>query len=99
MRAAAIDRFGGIETLTLQTLPVPKVGPDEVLIRIEAAGLGSCRHAARARERDGAQKAWRKRGTYVGDAAAATQSTAASASTARAIHTTSARATDMTRPA
>jgi NADPH:quinone reductase len=41
MRAAAIDRFGGIETLTLQTLPVPKVGPDEVLIRIEVTGLGS----------------------------------------------------------
>jgi NADPH:quinone reductase-like Zn-dependent oxidoreductase len=41
MRAAAIDRFGGVETLTPQTLPVPKVGPDEVLIRIEAAGMGS----------------------------------------------------------
>jgi len=41
MQAAAIDRFGGIETLTLQTLPVPKIGPDEVLIRIEVAGLGS----------------------------------------------------------
>ncbi len=39
MRAAAIDRFGGRETLTLQTLPVPEVGPDEVLIRVESAGV------------------------------------------------------------
>ena len=41
MQAATIDRFGGIETFTLRTLPVPEVGPDEVLIRIEAAGVGS----------------------------------------------------------
>jgi NADPH:quinone reductase-like Zn-dependent oxidoreductase len=41
MQAAAIHRFGGIETLTLQTLPVPIVAPDEVLIRLEVTGLGS----------------------------------------------------------
>jgi NADPH:quinone reductase-like Zn-dependent oxidoreductase len=41
MQAAALDRFGGIETITLQTLPVPEVGPDEVLIRVESAGVGS----------------------------------------------------------
>src|SRR5205085_9944053 len=40
MQAVAIDRFGGIETLTPRTLPVPEVGPDEVLIRVEAAGVG-----------------------------------------------------------
>jgi NADPH:quinone reductase-like Zn-dependent oxidoreductase len=39
MRAVAIDRFGGLETMTLQTLPVPEVGPDEVLIRVESAGV------------------------------------------------------------
>jgi NADPH:quinone reductase len=39
MRAAAIDRFGGIETITVQMLPVPEVGTDEVLIRVEAAGV------------------------------------------------------------
>ncbi|MEO6435827.1 MAG: NADP-dependent oxidoreductase, partial [Tepidisphaeraceae bacterium] len=39
MRAAAIDRFGGIETIRMQTLPVPEVGPDEVLIRVESAGV------------------------------------------------------------
>lgn len=41
MQAAAIDRFGGIETITLQTLPVPEIGPGEVLIRVEAAGAGA----------------------------------------------------------
>ena len=40
MKAVAIDRFGGIETLKLQTLPIPKVGPDEILIRTELAGVG-----------------------------------------------------------
>ena len=40
MKAAAINRFGGIETITPQTLPVPKVGPDEILIRVESAGVG-----------------------------------------------------------
>lgn len=41
MKAAAIDRFGGLETITLQTLPVPEVGPEEVLIRVESAGVGA----------------------------------------------------------
>ena len=40
MQAAAIDRFGGIKTIQLQTLPVPDIGPDEVLIRVEVAGVG-----------------------------------------------------------
>ncbi|MGE0644437.1 MAG: NADP-dependent oxidoreductase [Nitrospira sp.] len=39
MRAAAIDRFGGIEEIKLQTLPVPEVEPDEVLIGVESAGV------------------------------------------------------------
>jgi NADPH:quinone reductase len=39
MKAAAIDRFGGVETLSLQTLSMPEVGPDEVLIRVESAGV------------------------------------------------------------
>src|SRR6201993_4419627 len=41
MQAAAIDRFGGLETITLQILPVPEVGPDEILIRVESAGVGA----------------------------------------------------------
>jgi len=40
MQAAAIDRFGGIEVITVKTVPVPKVEPDGVLIRVEAAGVG-----------------------------------------------------------
>jgi NADPH:quinone reductase len=40
MRAVAIDRFGGPEVLKLRDLPVPEVGPGEVLIRVRAAGVG-----------------------------------------------------------
>src|ERR1700691_1209036 len=40
MKAVAIDRFGGIELLTTQELPIPAAGPDEVLIHVEAAGVG-----------------------------------------------------------
>jgi NADPH:quinone reductase len=40
MRAAAIDRFGGAEEIKLQTLPIPEIEPDEVLIRVETAGVG-----------------------------------------------------------
>ncbi|MGR4070139.1 quinone oxidoreductase family protein [Billgrantia sp. C5P2] len=40
MQAVAIDRFGGPEVLTWQTLPVPDIGPDEVLIRLMAIGVG-----------------------------------------------------------
>ena len=41
MHAAAIDQFGGVDALKVQTLPVPKVGPDEILIRVESAGVGA----------------------------------------------------------
>lgn len=41
MRAAVIDRFGGPETLELREVPVPPVAGGEVLIRVEAAGVGS----------------------------------------------------------
>ncbi|XXF76245.1 NADP-dependent oxidoreductase [Myxococcaceae bacterium GXIMD 01537] len=40
MKAAAIDRFGGPEVLGMKTIAVPEVGPGEVLIRVEAAGVG-----------------------------------------------------------
>jgi NADPH2:quinone reductase len=40
MQAVALDRFGGLETLTLCTLPVPEVGPDQVLVQVESAGVG-----------------------------------------------------------
>lgn len=40
MRAAAIDRFGGPEVLTLHSLPVPMPDPDELLIKVHTAGVG-----------------------------------------------------------
>jgi NADPH:quinone reductase-like Zn-dependent oxidoreductase len=40
MRAAAIDRFGPPEVLTLHELPVPEPGPDEILIALTGAGVG-----------------------------------------------------------
>jgi NADPH2:quinone reductase len=41
MRAVAIDRFGGLDVLKVQPVPVPELGPDEILIRVEAAGVGA----------------------------------------------------------
>jgi len=41
MVAAAIDRGGGPEVLTIHRLPVPKPDPGEVLIAVHAAGVGA----------------------------------------------------------
>lgn len=38
MHAAAIDAFG--QPLTPRLLPIPSVAPDEILIRVESAGVG-----------------------------------------------------------
>ncbi len=40
MKAIALDRFGGLEAMKLQILPVPEVDPVEVLIHVEWAGVG-----------------------------------------------------------
>jgi NADPH:quinone reductase len=40
MFAAAIDRFGGPEVITAHALPVPEVDAGEVLIAVDAAGVG-----------------------------------------------------------
>jgi NADPH:quinone reductase-like Zn-dependent oxidoreductase len=40
MRAAALDRTGGPDVLTLHTLPVPVIEPGEVLIAVHTAGVG-----------------------------------------------------------
>jgi NADPH:quinone reductase len=40
MRAIALDSFGGPETLVLRTLPMAEIESDEVLIRVEVAGVG-----------------------------------------------------------
>ncbi len=41
MRAVALDKFGGPEALKIQTLPLPQIESNEVLIRVEAAGVGA----------------------------------------------------------
>ena len=41
MRAIALDRFGGPETLKVQTIPTPEPGADEILIHVESAGVGA----------------------------------------------------------
>jgi D-arabinose 1-dehydrogenase-like Zn-dependent alcohol dehydrogenase len=39
MKAAAVDRFGPPSALTRHDVPVPKPGPQEVLIAIDTAGV------------------------------------------------------------
>jgi NADPH:quinone reductase-like Zn-dependent oxidoreductase len=41
MRAVALDQFGGPETLKVKTVPTPEAGADEILIQVEAAGVGA----------------------------------------------------------
>src|SRR6185436_2278638 len=41
MRAVALDKFGGPEALKIQAIPVPQIDADEILIRVEAAGVGA----------------------------------------------------------
>jgi NADPH:quinone reductase-like Zn-dependent oxidoreductase len=41
MRAVALDKFGGPEALKTQNLPIPQIEAHEVLIRVEAAGVGA----------------------------------------------------------
>jgi NADPH:quinone reductase-like Zn-dependent oxidoreductase len=40
MRAAALDRFGGPEVLTIHELPVPTLDADQILIAVHTAGVG-----------------------------------------------------------
>ena len=41
MRAVALDEFGGPEALKIENLPLPEIDANEVLIRVEAAGVGA----------------------------------------------------------
>lgn len=41
MAAVVLDRFGGIDELALRDTSTPEVGPGDVLIRVEYAGIGS----------------------------------------------------------
>jgi NADPH:quinone reductase len=40
MQAVVIDHFGGPEVLEVRNMPVPEPEPDQVLIRVESAGIG-----------------------------------------------------------
>jgi NADPH:quinone reductase-like Zn-dependent oxidoreductase len=50
MKAAAIDRYGGPEVLHTETLPVPQLGPSQILIRVDSAGIGVWDPAVRTGE-------------------------------------------------
>lgn len=41
MRAAAMDRFGAPEVIHTETLPVPKLGKHDILVRVATAGVGT----------------------------------------------------------
>jgi NADPH:quinone reductase-like Zn-dependent oxidoreductase len=41
MKAAAIDRYGGPEVLHTATLPIPQPRSNQVLIRLDSAGIGA----------------------------------------------------------
>jgi NADPH:quinone reductase-like Zn-dependent oxidoreductase len=41
MRAAALDRTGPASVLTIHELPLPKVGPNDVMIAVDTAGVGT----------------------------------------------------------
>jgi NADPH:quinone reductase-like Zn-dependent oxidoreductase len=55
MKAAAIERFGPPSAIRLLDVPVPTPGPDEVLIRVDVAGIGSWDAAIR-------EGSWRRPG-------------------------------------
>ncbi|QNG18814.1 NADP-dependent oxidoreductase [Rhodococcus triatomae] len=54
MNAVVLDRFGGVEELSQRSIPVPEVGEDDVLIRVEVAGVGSWDAEERNGEYEGA---------------------------------------------
>lgn len=53
MRAAVINEFGGADNLHVETLPVPQITADEVLIKVEAAGVASWDATEREGKYDG----------------------------------------------
>ena len=55
MKASVIHEYGGPEVLRYQDYPDPVLQPDEVLVRVAAAGV----NPVDALERSGETKAWR----------------------------------------
>jgi NADPH2:quinone reductase len=54
MNAMVLDRFGGVDELSLRHVPLPEVGVEDVLIRVEFAGVGSWDAVEREGDYDGA---------------------------------------------
>ncbi|RKN50927.1 quinone oxidoreductase family protein [Micromonospora endolithica] len=54
MTAVVLDRFGGVDQLSSRRIPLPGFGDDDVLIRVEFAGVGSWDAEERRGEFDGA---------------------------------------------
>ena len=50
MRAAVYRRFGGPDTVRVEQISQPTVGPDDVLIRVHASTVSAADHRARSRE-------------------------------------------------
>ena len=50
MRAAVYRRFGGPDTVRVEDLPRPSIGPDDVLLRVHASTVSAADHRARSRE-------------------------------------------------
>jgi NADPH:quinone reductase-like Zn-dependent oxidoreductase len=50
MRAAVYRRFGGPDTVRVEETPRPAVGPDDVLVRVQASTVSAADHRARSRE-------------------------------------------------
>jgi NADPH:quinone reductase len=40
MKAVAINRFGGLDELKIRELPMPELDANEILVRVQAAGVG-----------------------------------------------------------
>ncbi|HSK91387.1 MAG TPA: NADP-dependent oxidoreductase [Euzebyales bacterium] len=53
MNAVVLDRFGGVDELSLRRVPVPRVGDNDVLVRVEFAGVGSWDAVEREGDYDG----------------------------------------------
>ncbi|WP_211588951.1 quinone oxidoreductase family protein [Allorhizocola rhizosphaerae] len=54
MNAVVLDRFGGVDEFSSRRIPIPEVGDDDVLIRVEFAGAASWDALEREGSYDGA---------------------------------------------
>ena len=50
MRAAVYRRFGSADVVSVEEIPTPVPGPEEVLIRVIASTVSAAAHRARSRD-------------------------------------------------